>query len=321
MPTAATVLEAPAAAPAAAPAPAAGDPAAAPGAAPAPAAAVPGAGTPAANQAFWDSWTGDDQKDVREFVANKKFSDTFQLAKSYREIEQIVPTLRAAAQLKGYPAETKNPDGTVKPPDPALVKAWNVANGVPETPDKYDLANIEKSPGADPLFTEELRKELHGANVPAALATKLAAGYERAVQSAMQRFEQQQNAASELAVKELERAWGPHYQERVELARRGKEFLSSQVGGLTPEQLRGMEQVLGTDKFMSVMWKFGAGNGEARFAGGEGKPATFGNSVAEAQGSLEQLQARRVAGTISKSQFEEQSKPLVDIITGGMKPA
>jgi hypothetical protein len=318
MPTAAAPLEsaaAPAAlAPAAAAAPAAGAPAAA-------AAPVGDAGAPAANQAFWDSWTGDDQKDVREFVANKKFADPFQLAKSYREIEQLVPTLRAAAALKGYPTETKLPDGTVKPADPAAVKAWNLATGVPETPDKYDLANIEKSPGADPLFTEELRKELHGANVPAALATKLAAGYERAVQSAMQRFQQQQDAASELAMKELERAWGSQYQERVEFARRGREFLSREVGGLSSEQLRGMEQVLGTDKFLSVMWKFGAGNGEARFAGGEGRPATFGNSVAEAQASLADLQARRVAGSVSKSQFDEQSKPLIDIITGGMKPA
>ena len=105
---------------------------------PAPGATPPGAApavTPPAT-GFWSTWDKPEQKETRDWVANKAYADPFVLAKSARDWETQAATLRAG---KGYPTQTRNPDGTFAPPDPNAVKAWNALVGVPETPDKYDI--------------------------------------------------------------------------------------------------------------------------------------------------------------------------------------
>ena len=271
---------------------------------------------PAANSAFYSAWDKPEQKDVRDWATNKAFADPFAMAKSARELETSVATLRAAANLKGYPVETKNPDGTVKPVDANARAAWNTTMGVPDSPDKYDIPLPENNPY--PQFKGFMAEELHKAGVPAAMAPALAKGYEAAVAKMETQLREQENVQSQAQLLELERAWGTNYQERVALAARGKEWLSKEVGGLNDLQMRTLEAGLGTDKFMSVMWKIGAGNGEARFAGGNGNPPQFGNSVQAAQAELDQLTADRAAGKIPADRFRNRSGELANIIASGM---
>lgn len=288
----------------------------------APAAAAPAAPSatpaPAANQAFWDSWQAPEQKEVRDWVANKNYADPFTLAKTAQGLEKDAATLRSQVSLKGYPADKVNPDGTVLKADQNAVKAWRETMGVPETPDKYDIKLPTTSPY--PQFQTYLQAMMHEAVVPAAMAPALAKGYEAAVTRLETELRERETADSKLKLAELERAWGPQYAERTSLAARGKEWIAKEAGGITDQQLRTMESVLGTDKFMTMLWKFGAGNKEPGFAGSNSNPAGFQGSASAAQAALDQLTADRVAGKVTTEQFRVKQTELTNIIIAGMKP-
>lgn len=283
-------------------------------------ATAPGAGGAAANQPFWSGWTDPADKDVRDFAANKNFPDIKAAIKSQRELETNVATLRAAANLKAYPTATTNPDGTVKPADALALKAWDTTMGVPESPDKYDLAMPADS--AYPQFKTYLADELHKAHVPASMANQLSKGYEAAVTRMLTELKTEENTRSAATLLELERDWGANYKERVAFAARGKEWLAKEAGGLDDLQLRSMESSMGTAKFMTAMWKMGMGNREASYAGGTNQPGTFGNSAATAQVELDQIMADRTANKITDFQWRTVSSKRVDelrdIIVGGM---
>ena len=292
-----------------------GTAAAAPAVAPVPAAApaTGGGGTaptgtvPATNQSFYNDWfkaDAPDTKDTVAFLANKNFSDPATLVKSYRGLETEAASLRAAANLKAYPADKVNADGTVTKADANAVTAWRTAMGVPEVADKYEIAPPKDSPY--PQFTNYLKDVLHEAGVPAAMAPKLAAGYEAAVVKLETELRAAEDTKSAADLKQLEMEWGSNYKERVALGARGKEWLAKEVGGLNDMQLRTLESVLGTSKFMTAMWKFGAGNTEASFAGGSsGAGSSFEGGASAAKAEFDQLWADRSAGKISNFQWND----------------
>jgi hypothetical protein len=258
---------------------------------------------PAANQAFWNDWTAPEQKDTRDWIANKNYADPFTLAKTAQGLEREAATLRTAANLKAYPADKVNPDGTVTKADPNQVQAWRATMGVPESADKYEIAPPKDSPY--PQFTDYLKGVLHEAGVPAAMAPALAKGYDAAVVRLETELRAAEDAKSAADLKQLEMEWGANYKERVALGARGKEWLAKEVGGLNDLQLRAMESILGTPKFMAAMWKFGAGNTEASFAGGGGGGAGFEGGASAAKAEFDQLWADRSAGKISNFQWND----------------
>lgn len=289
------------------------------GGASAPAGAGGAAAPNAANQTqFWNSWDKPEQKDTRDWVANKNYADPFTLAKTAQGLEREAATLRAT---KGYPTDVTNPDGSVTKADENARKAWNAAVGVPETADKYDIPLPAGNPY--PQFKTYMAEAFHQAGVPAAMATSLAKGYESAVAKMETQMREQENTQSQQQLAELERTWGAQYQERIALAGRGKEWLSKEVGGLNELQMRALESVLTTPKFMAAMWKIGAGNKEAGFAGGDGGGA-FTGGASEAQARLDQITSDRASGKINDHQwrttFEKEVMSLRDRIVSGMAP-
>lgn len=281
-----------------------------------------GSGGAAANQPFWNGWDKPDQKETRDWVANKAYADPFVLAKTAQGLEREAAALRSA---KGYPADVVGPDGAVTKADENARRAWNAAVGVPETADKYDIPLPANNPY--PEFGEMMRQEFHKAGVPAAMAPQLVKGYEAAVTAMEQKLQAQENAVSQAALLKLQQDWGPQYQERVAIGARGKEWLAREVGGLNDLQMRTLESVLGTDKFMAAMWKIGSGNKEAGFAGGlTAGGGAFQGGASEAQTQFDTLTADRSAGRISDSQWREHSKAgglldqLRDKIVAGMSP-
>lgn len=286
---------------------------------PAPAAAAPQPGTPAANQsAFWNTWDKPEQKETRDWVANKNYADPFVLAKTAQGLEREAATLRSA---KGYPTDVVNADGSVTKADENARKAWNAAVGVPETADKYDIPLPAGNPY--PEFKTYMSEVFHQAGVPAAMSTQLAKGYESAVARMETQIREQENTTSKQQLAELERAWGSQYQERVAMAARGKEWLSKEVGGMNELQMRALESVLTTPKFMAAMWKIGAGNKEAGFAGSDGGSA-FTGGASEAQARLDQITSERASGKINDHQwrttYEKEVMSLRDRIVSGMAP-
>lgn len=284
--------------------------------APAPAAGTPAPSAPAANQ-FWSSWNLPDQQETKTWVANKNYENPYVLAKTAQTLEKEAATLRSG---KGYPVP--GADGKI---DPNADKAWRTLTGVPETADKYDIPVPENNPY--PQFKTFMAEALLNAGVPAAMAPNLAKGYEQAVAKMEAQLRAEEDTRSTAALKELENSWGANYQERVALGARGKAWLAEQAGGLSDLQLRVMENILGTDKFMTAMWKLGAGNSESRFAGNNASGGgAFSGGASEAQGRLNQMTADRSAGKINDSQWREFSKPggelerLTHTIAGGMAP-
>lgn len=288
-------------------------------------AAPPAGATPAANQpAFFDSWVKPDApegKEIREWLGNKNFPDPATLVKSYRGLETEASTLRAAANLKGYPADkVDQTTGQTVKADENQVKAWRTTMGVPETADKYDIKLPSTSPF--PQFANYLKEGMHQVGVPAAMAGPLSQIYEAAVSKLETEIRTKEDGESKLKLAELQNAWGSNYQERVALAGRGKEWIAKEVGGLNDLQMRTLEATLGTDKFMTMMWKFGAGNKEPGFAGSNGNPSTFGNTASAAQAEIDQITANRSAGKISDLEWRTKAEPrmmeLVQIVSGGM---
>jgi hypothetical protein len=318
-------------------APAGGSPAGGGGAAPAggaPAAGGPagGSGGPAggggggasANEPFYSSWIkadAPDAKDVGGWLKNKNFSDPGALVRSYRETEQSAAQLRAAAALKGYPTDVKNADGTITKADPNQVQAWRASMGVPANAADYKLEVPSNTPY--PQFTQYLQEGLHEVGVPAAMAPRLAQMYEAAVTRMETELRATEDRQSQEALRQLEQEWGANYQERIAIAGRGKEWLAKEVGGLNDIQMRTLEAVLGTSKFMTAMYKMGAGNQEIKFpgGGGGGSDGKFAGGVSEAQAKYAQLQADRAAGKISTEDYRRQERELADIIAGGFPPA
>lgn len=265
------------------------------------------AGAGAANQPFFNDWfkpDAPDAKDTTAWLANKNFADPATLVKSYRGLETEAASLRTAANLKAYPADKVNPDGTVVKADENAVKAWRTSMGVPEMADKYEIAAPKDSPY--PQFTNYLKDVLHEAGAPPAMAKVLAAGYEKAVVRLETELRAKEDTESAAALKTLEMEWGSNYKERVALGNRGKEWLAKEVGGLNDLQMRTLESVLGTTKFMTAMWKFGAGNTEASFAGGSsGAGGSFEGGASAAQAEWDQIMADRAAGKISDFKWKD----------------
>ena len=281
------------------------------------------AGGGASNQPFFDSWlpaAAPENKDTRDWLANKNFADPATLVKSYRAIETEASTLRSAANLKGYPVDKVDPTtGAVTKADENQVKAWRTTMGVPETADKYEIPLPSTNPY--PQFAQFMKEGMLEANVPAAMAPRLAAVYEAAVAKMETQLRAQEDTQSQAKLLELQNSWGSAYQERVALAGRGKEWLAKEVGGLNEVQLRTMEAVLGTDKFMTAMWQIGAGNKEASFAGGNGNPAGFANSASEARAQYDQLQADRAAGKVTTEVYRKRERELAETIAAGFPAA
>lgn len=276
-----------------------------------------GGGGAANSSQFWSGWAAPEQKETRDWIANKNYADPFTLAKSAHQFERDAAALRAS---KGYPVDKPGADGKVVRDENAW-RAWNTAVGVPESPDKYEIPVPDNNPY--PQFKQYMAEAFHQAGVPAAMATQLAKGYESAVGRMETQIREQENTASQQALAELEHSWGAQYQERIALAQRGQAWLSKEVGGLNEIQMRTLESVLGTAKFMSAMWKIGAGNTEGRFAGGDGGGTRFAGGASEAQARWDQIMADRAAGKINDHQWRGMRGELDQLqsqIVGGMAP-
>ena len=231
--------------------------------------------------------------------------------------------MRATASLKGYPADIVNADGSVTKADQNAVTTWRSAMGVPATPADYKLTPPKDTPY--PQFTGYLAEVLHEAGTPPGMAAKLAQGYEAAVVRLETELRAKEDGESAEALKRLEADGARTIRSASFSAGRGKEWLAKEVGGLNESQMRTLEAVLGTSKFMSVMWKFGAGNREASFPGGDGGGARpFEGGVSQAQAEYAQLMADRSSGKINDAQWRttgaKREQELANLIAAGNAP-
>lgn len=96
------------------------------------------------------------------------------------------------------------------------VAAWRNENGIPEAPDKYDLADVKVAAEDKPMIDDFLTK-LHGANAPAAVAKEAVAWYyEEAARRTEERLEKDRKIAT-AAEDALRAEWGDEYRTNVNM--------------------------------------------------------------------------------------------------------
>jgi hypothetical protein len=282
-----------------------------------------GSGAPAE---FWNSWDKPEHKEVRDFVAGKKFPDPLALATAYRDADRQLGTLRSARP--GYPVLEMGADGKPTPAYTQAMKAWGMTVGVPEKPGEYEIEPIKGEPSGGKLL-DFMREEMVALGVPKAMAPGLVAGYERAMTRTFEAMRAQEKAQSELAMAEYERESGPQYKENLAFAARGKEIFASRVPGLTAEKLVDLELNLGTIPMMKFFGEIGRLGGEMRSLPGQGNTNSglgFQGGPSEAQQRFNQYQADRASGKISNHEWNELAKPngeidkLIAAIAAGNAP-
>src|SRR3990167_2002215 len=107
---------------------------------------------------------------------------------------------------------SKLPDNATK----EQITAWRNENGIPESPDKYDLADV-KVAAEDKAMVDGFLAKLHGANAPAAVAKEAIAWYydeaERRTEERLEKDKQVATASEDA----LRAEWGGEYRTNVNM--------------------------------------------------------------------------------------------------------
>lgn len=224
------------------------------------------------------------------------------------------------------PDDKYDDQGNLVKADDAGRQAFYAKIGVPAKAEDYNLPVPADNPY--PEFKTLMQSVFHENGVSSRQALAISKGWEGALGKMEEAIRAREDAQSNLEMAELERAWGANYQERLAIGARGRAWLSEQLGGLTDVQQRQLESLLGTTKFMTMMWKFGAGNKEISTAGGDAqKGGGFAPSASDAQRELDQIRADRQNGKISDYEWRDLDKPdgkiaqLTKTIIAGMAAA
>ena len=194
------------------------------------------------------------------------------------------------------PNDQLDDKGNVVKADDAGRAAFRKALGVPETPEGYDIPVPEGNPY--PEYKNLMAKVFHEADISPRQARAIAMGNEAAMKALETQIRAAEDAASQQGLLQMQTEWGANYNPNLQIASRGREFLRAQTG-ISELQERQMESMLGTDKFLKMMYQFGAGNKEMSSTLPGGGGTGFGNAVAEAQSRMDQITADRAAGKLS----------------------
>lgn len=96
------------------------------------------------------------------------------------------------------------------------ITAWRNENGIPESPDKYDLADV-KVAAEDKAMVDGFLAKLHGANAPAAVAKEAIAWYyDEAERRTEERLEKDRQVAT-TSEDALRAEWGGEYRTNVNM--------------------------------------------------------------------------------------------------------
>lgn len=225
-------------------------------AAAAPSAAAAAAGTGAAtNGTGGVEWLPGIDGDSAKFVTDLGYRDLGSFVKGAIETKRAFSAPRPLEMPK---------EGDVDG-----LKKLNAALGVPESADKYDFGELAKT-----LKPEEVQAwagELHKLGIP----NKTAAGLVGLVTQKGAAIQKAQDdafvAASDAGFEKLKLEWGDDFDRNYDLAGRGMRALSQKLGGITPDQLKGIEKAIGTRATHMLGLTFGRHSVEAGFVMADGQ--------------------------------------------------
>lgn len=213
------------------------------------------------------------------------------------------PELRGVAELKGW----KTPADAVKayrgaeqligvaperrltvPAEGAEQKEWDALYnrlGRPDTPDGYKLPIPEGDSGE---FAKAAAPVLHSIGLSQQQAAKLGEFWNGYVSNVEQSLNAEMEQTQQVELQQLRTEWGSAFDQRIELGRRtAREF------GIDATMMSGIEEAVGTARFLKMMADIGSKLGESQYTEGHdiagGGNPTFGMTPAAAQARIKEL--------------------------------
>lgn len=217
----------------------------APAAATTQATGLPGQGGASAASPQADTWISSLPPGVKEWAANKRFSDVGAAMQSYHNLEKFV----------GVPQEQ-----IFRIPQEGDQTAYREAMrklGLPEKPEQYELKG-----GSDPTWMSEVAQIMHKHGVAKTAAQGLVADVNAAAQKRMAAQAEVRTQKMADAEHTLRREWGQAYEQNLAVA---KSALAKT--GITEEQAMKVQDALGPDLFVRAFHKLGASFSEDSFVG------------------------------------------------------
>lgn len=223
--------------------------------APAPQTPAPQAPAPQAPS----DWTTGFNDDLKGYVQNKGFKDPSTVVDSYRNLEKL---LGAKEKLVRLPDKDDDMEG------------WNGVYqklGRPEKPEDYGFKM------QDEAFGKWAQGTFHELGLSAKQAEKLVEKWngfaEGTLKTKTESYQQKLNQEAE----SLKKEWGAAYDQQIAVAKRAAQGL-----GVSPEQIDGLEQVMGFAGVMKFMSSLGSKLGEGKFVGSDSGQTGFGTLTPEA---------------------------------------
>ena len=266
----------------------------------------PGGMPPAAG--WWDTFSN---PDVKAWAANKKYESPEMLASSAYSMERMVGADKAGRTVV-LPKDDADAEG---------MKAFRAKMGVPETADGYKLP---LPVGDDGKFAKTASTWFHEAGLAPKAAEFIASKWNDFMGAEVKAAEAAEILASQQKVDALKVEWGPKFDERSEMARRGLRGIGTEAG-FDDADLKRLEASIGADKMVKLFWRIGEVSKEGAFAGKDGNAATFGITPTAAQERMNAIVADRSAGKINDYQWRTESEPEMDrllkVLTNGERAA
>jgi hypothetical protein len=198
--------------------------------------AEPVLSAPAAEPAAEPEIKGDWREDWREALAagvtGKTEGDEFE-----KEMKRLKRFTSLPNVLRSYRAlETRISSGELKEPFPSdgtpeQQTKWREANGIPASPDKYDLSLPEGLTVGeeDRPIVDEVLKAAHSVNAPPSVVKSMVSAYYAAQDNILAQRAEQDHAFLEETQEVLRAEFGPEYRHNIEAT---KAFLSTLPDGL-----------------------------------------------------------------------------------------
>jgi hypothetical protein len=231
------------------------------------------------NNAASVDWLPGVDGETATFITGKTVKDLPSLAKGYVEAQRALSQPRFDIP---------------KPEDAEGWKKINAARGVPEAPEKYTFGEVGKT--LPPEVAKQWAPEFHKLGLTDKQGEGLIATVIAQAAAAQKAQDEAFVKASDEGFAKLQLEWGDNAARNLDLAGRGMRKLAEKLGGLTADQVKGMEKAIGTRGVHMLGLIMGEHTVEAGFVMSNGQ-----NVGLSKEGARAELQAMMQDGTIAKA--------------------
>lgn len=189
---------------------------------PAPATGKDPAPATAPEPKWWQTAAGETKDfDEKTIKILENYKSVAELARAHQEAQQTIGRLARSQKLP----ETASAEAQAE---------WRKANGIPETPDKYDLKLDEGIAigEADKPIVDSILKEMHAGNVPSNVASKIVNTYYNFLEDQIADQHNADEANRVKAVEALQEAWGAEYKPSLNHVENLLAGVPGEAGGL-----------------------------------------------------------------------------------------